>query len=482
MKRPAWARWVMTAVVIQTLGACAHSRLQLEVDVYRGDPLATLPLTPRQLGRIREELDDADRSIAADLIRQQDVAKRMFDIYDEYWCLHSRLRTPGTECDRTPLEELARLLDAHDLVLTARKMRVAALLDSARNSVSNYERLLATPALPQDSASPLSLQGARLRGQVALAADSVKAFARPPDTDYQASLAEQWEFLSQTLTENQAFAAAADSKSVKTLREEVQALAVQLSATAPSLAANLRKALESANGLGGLTASLKIIARQVNTLPEAASQSSAFASSLARAVVARELFDSQVDRLKDPADPVWRIVSAPENAYRWNQIFAKTWFYAEGKSDVVVVREGPLDFRVQSASNNPVALVASQLQISRAVTNATITVLRATVSPSAAQVGAFDPGATPETVDFAAAEDMARRNARLVEVERQRAHATRTTQIQLRAIAAQLSSGPTGGARTRLLQQLQGISEAYRDLLLSLRQESSDDSQEGAQD
>ena len=43
-----------------------------------------------------------------------------------------------------------------------------------------------------------------------------------------------------------------------------------------------------------------------------------------------------VDRLQDPADPIWRTVSRPENQEKWHNTFTETYFYAEGNTSCVV--------------------------------------------------------------------------------------------------------------------------------------------------
>jgi hypothetical protein len=82
--------------------------------------------------------------------------------------------------------------------------------------------------------------------------------------------------------------------------------------------------------------------------------------------------NSQLERLQNPGSAIWRVVTAPENSEKWNKKFNRTYFYAEGKSGVVIVRDSPIDFRIQEAANNPAALVQAQLGVSRAIADAAI--------------------------------------------------------------------------------------------------------------
>lgn len=492
MKRPGV---LSVAAACLLMSACAHSRLRLELDVYRGDPAREIPLNPDQLVALRREIRNGLNSVDPDLARQHAMAHDLLDVYVEFACLHAVIVTGA--CDRADLKEVNDLLPGHLATLDQRAARVKALLLSADTSVVTYERLLSRATVPVDTmpAHPmtervparsdvenptarLALQAAALRSGVTEAAESLRAFSRPPDTDFQHSLAEQWGDIGAAFDRNpqlaDASATPAFTTQINVLRQRVVALASRLKAANPDLAATLLKAADATTDPRELTRSLTIIGKAVNSLPPGISASTPPALGLSRIVGNRELYDSQIDRLKDPADPVWRIVSAPENEWRWNQRFIRTWFYAEGKSDVIVVRDGPLDYRVQSASNNPSVLVESQLQISRAVTNAAITALGSASGVKLGQGGAKEPGTTPENVDDTAVETMARRNARVAEVQRLRAATNRTIQTQLRSIASELSAAPAQARQSQLLDRLQGLLKGYKEFLTAIGPEVSD--------
>ena len=159
------------------------------------------------------------------------------------------------------------------------------------------------------------------------------------------------------------------------------------------------------------------------------------------------LLASQIERLQNPADPVWRIVTDPVNAGKWNESFSRTYFYAEGKTSVVVVRDSPMDFRVQQGANNPAALVQAQLRVSRAIGNAALAVAGAATGVNLA---AFAPQAQTIGEDGkleraeSDAEKLAQRQATVSQQRAFRAATVRGLEISLRNFRVQLSDPNVG--------------------------------------
>jgi hypothetical protein len=189
--------------------------------------------------------------------------------------------------------------------------------------------------------------------------------------------------------------------------------------------------------------------------------------------VSTTLLHSQLDRLQDPADPMWRIVTAPENATRWNTQFSKTHFYSEGNNSVVVVRDSPMSFRVQQGNNNPSALVESQLHISRAVANGAIAIAGAAIgapglpglSPSPSNPAPSSPGAAPAEPPM---DDLAVSKARNDRVAAVRAGALKNLQTNLAALRTDFSrlkdDKKSDPARQGLLRKMQAIIEGHQPL------------------
>jgi hypothetical protein len=91
----------------------------------------------------------------------------------------------------------------------------------------------------------------------------------------------------------------------------------------------------------------------------------------------RDYYTSQLDRIQDPVDPVWRILSDPNNQRKWHTLFARTEFYAEGKAEVVFVQDRIGHFRVQRGQNNPAALIQGQVRINRSIASGVLNVMAA---------------------------------------------------------------------------------------------------------
>lgn len=176
-------------------------------------------------------------------------------------------------------------------------------------------------------------------------------------------------------------------------------------------------------------------------------------ASLADIVRDTGLAFSQIDRLQDAGDPVWRVITDPDNRGLWNEQVSETYFRAVGNASVVIVRDAPHDFRVQRGTNNPAALIKGQLEVARSVTSAAITVAGAAygVPPGAvsALTGSGESGpATIKEGDATArtaAESLARRKATADEAARIRKVALRSLDRTLSASASRVA-GMTEGS------------------------------------
>lgn len=196
----------------------------------------------------------------------------------------------------------------------------------------------------------------------------------------------------------------------------------------------------------GLLDSSVAIALELDTLrtnlPDNASAQTALAG-LARN---SSEFVEIIDRLQDTGNPVWRIITDPANEEHWNKNPANTEFYAEGKSSVVFVRNDPMRFDVHDATNNPTALIKGQLEISRAVANAAISVASASAgipvpkSSAGAATGANTSPAPSSGSDAATA--FATRKATADEAAQLRDRQIRGLELELSSTLAAISSGP----------------------------------------
>jgi len=128
-----------------------------------------------------------------------------------------------------------------------------------------------------------------------------------------------------------------------------------------------------------------------------------------------------------------------KNKEKWNVEFSRTYFRAEGNTSVVVVRDSPMEFRVQQGSNDPSALVQAQLQVSRAIADAAIAVAGATTGVSLAPLTKpADKAAGPDDALAEESEQLARLRARVEREAELREFAIKRLTANLRSIKAQI--------------------------------------------
>ena len=130
-------------------------------------------------------------------------------------------------------------------------------------------------------------------------------------------------------------------------------------------------------------------------------------------VQARSFYNSQLDRLQDPAHIAWIgiesiplstkevIDEASRQAVRlscgnsnpkqhcWAEV-SRARFYAEGRSDVVAVEERVGNWKIKQASNFPAALIKGQLEISRSLASGATKIISSIAGVSSTGLSALD--------------------------------------------------------------------------------------------
>lgn len=147
--------------------------------------------------------------------------------------------------------------------------------------------------------------------------------------------------------------------------------------------------------------------------------------------------NSQLERLQDAGDPVWRIVTDGANEAHWSPAVAHDAFSAEGNTSVVIVRDNALNYRIQRGTNDPAVLVAGQLAVARVIANTATQIAGAAMGVPAAKL----PGAAPKAGDGgtqAPATPLAARRATTDEQERSRASARDTFVRDLQSVRESL--------------------------------------------
>lgn len=198
-----------------------------------------------------------------------------------------------------------------------------------------------------------------------------------------------------------------------------------------------------------------------------------------------DLLGSQIDRVQDPTDAAWSEILQPENARNWTKLFARTYYLAEGKSSLVVVRERPGHYRVQRSQNDPAALIKGQLQITQAIGSGLIEIagafsgagpLVSSITSAGSAPSGDDDGAGDTDDDENEAEPVTleEKKTELETRQRLRAETRRGLITSLEAILSRAEEEPTrtdenaaGTISISLTEDIAAILSAYQKLLAS---------------
>ena len=191
--------------------------------------------------------------------------------------------------------------------------------------------------------------------------------------------------------------------------------------------------------------------------------------SIIKIVTSGSHYYNLIDRLQDMGDPAWRIVSDPKNECLWNSQFSKTYFRAEGNNSVTIVRDSPTVYRPQYASNDPAALIKGQLQVSRAIASAALSVAGAVSGvPVSSLSSTEDDGATTGVSQAKTdSENFAKRKARVEEMAKQRTATLNSLAIDLRNLLIGLNSEKSTKSDNykTLISRLKSTLSAHKEIL-----------------
>jgi hypothetical protein len=401
-------------VALVALSGCAYSRMKLSLDLYKESPTVPRPLTQEQLARHLKDLDVLSANAEQLANDRKRLARELFELNQAINDLAAKaVAGPEAQADQDAARRGASFLEAHENALAAKAEQVRRLAAAARASINSYSDRLETrhkPAAsakarkpkngagdPGTSAGDAQATAAQQpqpasRADVARRLEDVAASARelsqPLGTDFERWLPAQWDrvinntssqVLSKQLTPQRAVQlepAFADLRQKAThLSDTINELSERGRAFGQDARQRLRVAgARQAAQPGAMQQTVQAIASAATAVPTSLGWGDRGASALGDLLASTDLMFSQIDRLQDPADPVWRTVASKKNRKKWENTFAETYFFAEGNSSTVIVRDTPISFRVQNGRNNPAALVKGQLEVSRALAGAAIAV------------------------------------------------------------------------------------------------------------
>jgi hypothetical protein len=490
---------VMAALVILA-GGCAKSHLSVKVDVYADDPLVDSLANPDRLMSVQLAIEKAG-PLAQEIAGTR---KELMGQYEGLYLCYCRIAQTIAPKLNVNLEGATRHWTEPKRLYDAEIDGRAALVEArAKEALDVMNRFIPIASRVREGKGDSSLSGFFDAWKELRSARSALVAAMERVTEQ--NLGTKYEKIAQSVSEigedvQQALARAprpaqpdelrkqsadfnaqlaqigtlarkirAFDQAVASLKETTAAIESAAKSTDPNLISNgmtkaMRTAFEVSGGPGP------------NLTPEAQTLIGQIGSSF-------DFMNTQIDRLQDPSDPAWRILSRAENQGRWQTFYAETVFDAEGKTDVVFVRDRLGHFRLQRGKNNPTALIQGQFKITRAVASGLVDVLAAAAgaagipgvatglpkivpaSPAAAAPqNRAQEKASPAGVDIAGD---ARKEQRLQSSARLRHALLR----KLEELQTDLKSAPAGTLSPERLESLRSTLKGFQELVKSLKQE-----------
>ncbi len=381
------------------LGGCSSAKMSIRVDLYDEDPRVELPMTPRKARSLVTDLRmlEAEATEAVEVRRK--AATNAVDVFSSAWNALNGKRVTTKKLRRRSGKYVKRLDASHRAFCSKSHAAVECLrgyvalyqsefskLDDKRREENNAVEPFSRKRQPYagDEETVRSLRNV-MRGAQMDAFDLVSdAVASYRDLASGPLFAVNWSTLQHLLNAQILSAKIADDHDSMddhdrvhflvhlgaTLKADIGLLASRIDGRLAGPTGQLRSPYVPTTLPGAAVDLTNEVATLRNDLPESATSRAALSGLVQGTSRVTEL----VDRLQDAGDPIWRIVTDPENEKHWNKQFSKTYFFAIGNSGVVVVRDNPMRLRTQDASNNPRKLVGGQLGIVRSLANAAISI------------------------------------------------------------------------------------------------------------
>lgn len=370
--------------VVMLLAGCANSSLKMELSIYKDDPLFKNVLTQDDIKPANAYLNFIQHELDPLTNKQLELAQVSYDVFFNYWMAQGIVETKkrGVAFDAAArssqsaaMEPLRARLVSYKRSIEEAKSEVILRLEQAH---SVYDRLDAM--LPSDL-SEIDFSNSSYIGQIqrqqrlqqTLSIEISRVFqaldvlVKGNDHVFYKSTKDRWGKI-QKLIEGEDYQTYLNQSQRVDLSQRLRSMALMFTEFDSGLVA-LRSEIKAGASLVIDYNDPAVLVNSMMENPTVYAISAKEESDMLRAV---DLLNSQLDRLQNASSPIWRIVTDPNNAKKWNTKFSETYFYAEGNAGVVVVRDSPIKYRVQEATNNPAALVQAQLQVSRAVADAAI--------------------------------------------------------------------------------------------------------------
>ncbi len=390
--------------VVILLASCANSSLKMELSIYKDDPLFKNILTQDDTKLAKVYLNWIQHELDPLTSKQLELAQISYDMFFNYWMAQGEVETKKRKLEYSAVVQ-SNQADAMN-PLKNRLMSYQRSIEEAKSEVilrlkqahSTYDRLNAM--LPSEL-SEIDFTDSNYIGQIqrqhrlqqTLSVEISRVFqaldvlVNDQEHEFYISTKNRWGMI-QELLESDDFQTYLNPRYRNSLRQELHSVAQQfIQFDQDSDLLKLRSDIKTGFSFIVNNNDTATLVNSMMKNPRVYILPAKEESNMLRHI---DLLNSQLDRLQNASSPVWRVVTDPKNAENWNTKFSETHFYAEGNAGVVVVRDSPIKYRVQEATNNPAALVQAQLQVSRAVADAAIQIAGASTGVplvSATQTG-----------------------------------------------------------------------------------------------
>jgi len=486
------------------LAGCASSRLTVSVDLYDEDPRIDAPMSPKEAIRLIDDVEQLRAAASEKTGQRKYLATMSRDIFLDTW---SQARGNPSVADGITSKHKDYVKDAEDELVKLQTPLDDAVQELQRY-IGEYERLFAQEQKKYRDCEKYRLAEGEARNQLTAPAD-----CGPSDESKRVEhLSDEWILrrLAPSLRTSEAMARSAVSRTASAYRGFASPLQSSFVIDWPNVRSSLYVGLVTAQSSGmdirqaqleqaiyafnarmadlatasklipkdelaaavaaraagsptGLLDSTLKLAVELESLRSDLPDTARAQTALAGLVRGTTQFIEQIDRLQDNGNPIWRIVTDPANEPHWNTQRVQTAFYAQGKSSVVMVRHDPMRYDIHEGTNNPAALIKGQLEISRAVANAALSIAGTATGlrlPAEAETPTSAADATTASTSAAA---FARRKAEADEAERARERTLRGLELALSGIIANLAAaGDNATVLAAQRSRLESVLKAYR--------------------
>lgn len=507
------------------LAGCQHSSMTISLDIYKDSPEPAVLLTPVDLMESRAATDELIKVATAFAADRKKLAEDLFDAYKAVWIFTGN---DASDLAILQSQKQAYIDKNDQLFKTFEEVFPQAVSAFQSYEVDYIHIEKQFPPQENETYSQQQVRKHKMARalrkslmnlyiQTEKLDQSYKDLIASIDSDFK--LASHWELVAQG---NLSDASLAYSRKVaqqngtldtyygnaEKLRAEVGKLQETIARLAKEqglrvkAGANVKVAGPRQPEFGE---SVRTVARAMSSVPLNLPDNSVaiYKATLHIRRIAR--MNSQIDRFQDAGDPVWRLIAErtdeclvkqnggskkqasgdkkPMNDTgaeadgntgrkvkkdcddRWSREFTRTYFYAEGNSSVVVVRDTPKTFRVQRSTNDPANLIKGQLQASRAIADAAITVAGAasglTLDMPAKGGSGDTPADSPAPVrSFQDGSDFAERKASAEAESRTRKSVMKSLERRLSRILANAARQKDGKLSESELRDIGGLLKA----------------------